>query len=35
MATHEKSIVNAMRRRVVEMEEGLIIRDQKRGVYGS
>lgn len=35
MATHEKSIVNAMRRRVVEMEDGLIIRDQKRGVYGS
>jgi len=35
MATHEKSIVNAMRRRVVEMENGLIIRDQKRGVYGS
>lgn len=35
MATHEKYIVNAMRRRVVEMEEGLIIRDQKRGVYGS
>lgn len=35
MATHEKSIVNAMRRRVVELEEGLIIRDQKRGVYGT
>lgn len=35
MATHEKSIVNAMRRRVVEMEEGVVIRDQKRGVYGS
>ena len=35
MATHEKSIVNAMRRRVVELEDGLIIRDQRRGVYGS
>ena len=35
MATHERSIVNAMRRRVVELEDGLIIRDQKRGVYGS
>jgi cell division transport system ATP-binding protein len=35
MATHDKSIVNSMRRRVVELEEGEIIRDQKRGVYGS
>jgi len=34
MATHDKSIVNSMRRRVVELEEGEIIRDQKRGVYG-
>jgi cell division transport system ATP-binding protein len=35
MATHEKSIVNSMRRRVVELEDGIIIRDQRRGVYGS
>jgi len=34
MATHDRSIVNTMRRRVVELEEGEIIRDQKRGVYG-
>lgn len=34
MATHDKNIVNAMRRRVVELESGEIIRDQKRGVYG-
>lgn len=34
MATHDKSIVNSMRRRVIELEEGEIIRDQKRGVYG-
>ncbi len=34
MATHDMSIVNSMRRRVVELEEGEIIRDQKRGVYG-
>jgi cell division transport system ATP-binding protein len=33
MATHDKNIVNSMRRRVVELEEGEIIRDQKRGVY--
>jgi cell division transport system ATP-binding protein len=35
MATHERSIVNAMRRRVVELEDGVIVRDQARGVYGS
>ena len=34
MATHDRSIVNSMRRRVVELEDGEIIRDQKRGVYG-
>jgi len=34
MATHDKSVVNSMRRRVVELEEGEMIRDQKRGVYG-
>jgi cell division transport system ATP-binding protein len=34
MATHDKSVVNSMRRRVVELEDGEIIRDQKRGVYG-
>jgi len=34
MATHDKNIVNSMRRRVIELEEGEIIRDQKRGVYG-
>lgn len=34
MATHDREIVNSMRRRVVELEDGQIIRDQKRGVYG-
>jgi len=34
MATHDKGVVNSMRRRVVELENGEIIRDQKRGVYG-
>ncbi len=33
MATHDKNIVNAMRRRVIELEDGEIIRDQQRGVY--
>jgi len=32
-ATHNKSIVDEMRRRVIEMEHGKIIRDERRGVY--
>ena len=32
-ATHNKSIVDEMRRRVIEMEHGRIIRDERRGVY--
>ncbi|MGX7680847.1 cell division ATP-binding protein FtsE [Jatrophihabitans sp. DSM 45814] len=34
MATHDNNIVDAMRRRVVELDLGHIIRDQNRGVYG-
>jgi cell division transport system ATP-binding protein len=34
MATHDVSIVNAIRRRVVELDRGYIVRDQSRGVYG-
>jgi cell division transport system ATP-binding protein len=34
MATHDNNIVDAMRRRVVELETGKVIRDQSRGVYG-
>jgi cell division transport system ATP-binding protein len=34
MATHDNNIVDAMRRRVVELDFGKIIRDQARGVYG-
>jgi cell division transport system ATP-binding protein len=33
MATHDSSIVNTMRRRVIELDRGKIIRDQARGVY--
>ncbi len=33
MATHDRSIVDTMRRRVVELDRGAIIRDQARGVY--
>ncbi len=35
MATHDHAIVDAMRRRVVELEGGHVVRDQDRGVYGS
>jgi len=34
MATHDQHIVDSMRRRVVELENGVIVRDQSRGVYG-
>src|SRR4051812_14251917 len=33
MATHDSSIVNSMRRRVIELDRGTIVRDQSRGVY--
>ena len=34
MATHDHAIVDAMRRRVIELEGGIVVRDQERGVYG-
>jgi cell division transport system ATP-binding protein len=34
MATHDNAIVDAMRRRVIELDEGQVVRDQARGVYG-
>ena len=34
MATHDNAIVDAMRRRVIELDTGKVIRDQSRGVYG-
>src|SRR6187551_1010952 len=34
MATHDNAIVDAMRRRVIELEKGHVVRDQARGVYG-
>ena len=34
MATHDHSIVDSMRRRVVELSMGKLIRDEVRGVYG-
>ncbi len=34
MATHDAAIVDQMRRRVIELERGHLVRDQSRGVYG-
>jgi len=34
MATHDKALVDRMRRRVIELDHGELIRDQVRGVYG-
>lgn len=34
MATHDKALVDRMRRRVIELDKGELIRDQVRGVYG-
>ena len=34
MATHNKEIVNTMRKRVIAIENGLIARDELRGEYG-
>jgi cell division transport system ATP-binding protein len=34
MATHDQGIVDQMRKRVIELEFGELVRDQDRGVYG-
>lgn len=33
MATHDQRIVNTMRKRVIQLDRGIIVRDQARGVY--
>jgi cell division transport system ATP-binding protein len=33
MATHDRAMVDTMRRRVIELDRGVIVRDQARGVY--
>ena len=35
MATHDVDIVDQLRKRVVELKDGEMIRDESRGVYGS
>jgi len=34
MVTHDQAIVNQMRKRVLELDSGSLVRDQSRGVYG-
>lgn len=34
VATHDAAIVDGMRRRVIELAKGEVIRDQERGIYG-
>jgi cell division transport system ATP-binding protein len=34
MATHDAAIVDQMRKRVIELDTGHLVRDQSRGVYG-
>jgi cell division transport system ATP-binding protein len=35
MATHDATIVDQMRKRVIELDEGRIVRDESRGAYDS
>ncbi|MBZ4664134.1 MAG: ftsE [Caloramator sp.] len=34
MVTHAKDLVDRMKKRVIAIEKGVIVRDQQRGVYG-
>ncbi|MFC2947252.1 cell division ATP-binding protein FtsE [Virgibacillus sediminis] len=34
MATHSREIVNSMKKRVIAIEDGLVVRDEYRGEYG-
>jgi len=33
MATHDHRVVNVMRKRVIQLDRGAVVRDQERGVY--
>jgi cell division transport system ATP-binding protein len=35
MATHDWAMVDQMRKRVIELEDGHMVRDQVRGIYGA
>lgn len=34
MATHARDVVDRMKKRVIAIEKGVVVRDQQRGVYG-
>ena len=34
MASHDSGVVDQMRKRVIELEGGRVVRDQAQGVYG-
>ena len=34
MATHDSGVVDQMRKRVIELDNGLVVRDEARGIYG-
>jgi len=34
MATHDSGVVDQMRKRVIELQSGKVVRDQARGLYG-
>ncbi len=34
MATHDAAVVDQMRKRVIELDNGAVVRDETRGVYG-
>ncbi|MGI8888421.1 MAG: cell division ATP-binding protein FtsE, partial [Nocardioidaceae bacterium] len=34
MATHDSGVVDQMRKRVIELQSGRVVRDQARGAYG-
>ena len=34
MATHDAGVVDQMRKRVIELDDGRVIRDDAQGVYG-
>jgi cell division transport system ATP-binding protein len=33
MATHDHRVVTTMRKRVIALDRGVVVRDQERGVY--
>ena len=35
MATHNAEIVNALRRRVVHLDHGAVVRDEREGLYAA